>query len=515
MGTDPQLQAQRAGIVAFGNQDLVGLIDDAVRNPHLTQDNLSERLANAGVLPMFGFPTRVRYLFHKRPRTCSKWPPEDVVDRPLDLAISQFAPASETVKEALIHTAVGAVHYQRQGNQAVEMPNPLGPPITVGVCTACQSIDTGTPPAAACQVCGAAPDTYRIVNLAQPAGFRTYFGTERDYDGTFEWSPRATRPKLGIGPVATQTHLNFETWSGEQTVYVINDNNGALFEFEQVSGQTWMTRDAISKVAPNWNPQSASPPDTRALAAISPTDVMIAGIHAWPPGIFSDPLRVEGRAALYSLGFMLRRAAAVRLDVADSELKIGLRTSSGNGGVVGQIFLSDTLENGAGYSTLLGEPAEFEALLRSLCGPNVLGRLSLNANSADHGAACQTSCHDCMRDYSNLAYHSILDWRLGLDMARLALDAAAPIDFSPAYWNGIADMAIQRLSTALPGSTIQAFAGLPSVVLGRRVIIAAHPLWDVRPPTLHQRLGAAGAAARATGLTPEFLSTFMLLRRIL
>ena len=44
------------------------------------------------------------------------------------------------------------------------------------------------------------------------------------------------------------------------------------------------------------------------------TDVMIAGMHMWPPGVFADPLRVEGRAALYSLGFMLRRAAAVRLD---------------------------------------------------------------------------------------------------------------------------------------------------------------------------------------------------------
>jgi hypothetical protein len=54
---------------------------------------------------------------------------------------------------------------------------------------------------------------------------------------------------------------------------------------------------------------------------------------------------------------MLRRAAAVRLDVADSELKIGL---------IGQVFLSDTLENGAGYSTLLGERTEFEGLLRVL-----------------------------------------------------------------------------------------------------------------------------------------------------
>ena len=119
---------------------------------------------------------------------------------------------------------------------------------------------------------------------------------------------------------------------------------------------------------------------------------------------------------------MLRRTAAVRLDVSDSELKIGLRTTVDTGGaVIGQIFISDTLENGAGYSTRLGESVEFEALLQSLAGPDVLGRLSVHANATDHGAACQTSCHDCMRDYSNLAYHSILDWRLGLDMANSPL----------------------------------------------------------------------------------------------
>ena len=36
--------------------------------PRLPQRSLSERLANVGVLPMFGFPTRVRFLFHEKGR---------------------------------------------------------------------------------------------------------------------------------------------------------------------------------------------------------------------------------------------------------------------------------------------------------------------------------------------------------------------------------------------------------------------------------------------------------------
>ncbi|WP_331712653.1 helicase C-terminal domain-containing protein [Caballeronia udeis] len=513
--TEPALQAQRAAILVYAASRLISSIDAAVISPHLTQEQLSERLANAGVLPMFGFPTRVRYLYHKRPST-GRWPPEDVIDRALDLAISQFAPGSETVKEGLIQTAVGVVNYQRQGNMAVETPNPLGPPIAVGACRRCQSIDANTPPAVSCQVCGEVAPDYRVIDLSQPAGFRTFYGSERDYDGTFDWTPRATRPKLSTGPVQTVQHANFSIFSGPERVFVINDNNGNLFEFAKFyQGETWMTSSALDKV-PGISriPSPIAGPDVRALAAISPTDVLIAGVHAWPAGILADPLRVEGRAALYSFGFMLRRAAAVRLDVSDSELKVGLRTTVDSAGtVLGQIFMSDTLENGAGYSTHLGTPTEFHSLLLDLCSNNFLGRLDLRHQPDDHGLACQTSCHECMRDYSNLAYHSILDWRLAIDLARLALNPAAAIDFTPSYWAGLPSLAIQRLHSAVPGSTVAQFAALPAVLIGTRAVIAAHPLWDVRPGSLHPALAAAQISASTAGFTSEFRSTFMLIRR--
>ena len=48
-------------------KDMLSQIDAVVENPHYTQEALSERLANAGLLPMFGFPTRVRLLFTRWP----------------------------------------------------------------------------------------------------------------------------------------------------------------------------------------------------------------------------------------------------------------------------------------------------------------------------------------------------------------------------------------------------------------------------------------------------------------
>jgi hypothetical protein len=58
---------------------------------------------------MFGFPTRVRYLFHQIPGMhTTGWPPErGVIDREMDIAISQFAPEGQSVKDDKIYTSIG------------------------------------------------------------------------------------------------------------------------------------------------------------------------------------------------------------------------------------------------------------------------------------------------------------------------------------------------------------------------------------------------------------------------
>src|SRR5205823_3450428 len=197
-------------------------------------------------------PTRTRYLFHDKPTRARPWPPDDVVDRELDIAISQFAPEAETVKDGLIHAAVGVVDYRPQGNRPTEAAGPLGPPIPVGVCAACQAIDGTQPLPVTCQVCGATPQQnpgYRVATLSQPAGFRTWYGRTRDFDGTFEWTPRASRPKMGVTLHPASQQANFEVWADPETVYVINDNDGGLFPFQKLAqGETWATPLALANV---------------------------------------------------------------------------------------------------------------------------------------------------------------------------------------------------------------------------------------------------------------------------
>ena len=122
---------------------------------------------------------------------------------------------------------------------------------------------------------------------------------------------------------------------------------------------------------------------------------------------------------------MLRRAASVYLDIQDYELKAGIRSQEDPalGSVVGQIFLCDTLENGAGYATHLGEPAISEHLLQMIVQPDARP-VSTTGWSIRRTLACATLLPDCLRSYSNLAYHNLLDWRLAIDMANPSARAA-------------------------------------------------------------------------------------------
>ena len=487
---------------------------------------LSERLANAGVLPMFGFPTRTRYLFHDNPRGVFPWPPDGAIDREMDIAISQFAPGSETVKDGLIHTSIGVVDYRPQGNQAVEVASPLGRPIEVGVCSACQAVDGGSVLQSACPVCGATAEQepgYRIISLSQPAGFRSWYGRSRDFDGTFEWMPRASRPKMGTTSLRGRRRANFEVWADQETVYVINDNDGRLFEFEKLTGgETWVTRGALANVGLTNPPiDTGTLPERRALASIKKTDVMVLGISDWPAGLRRSPIGDEGlgvRAALYSFGFLARRAATDRLDVHEQEIRVGLRVlRSGSGDITGQIFLSDSLENGAGYSSLLGDPKETESLLRYMVGhgSSIFHGFLVGKQHAGPGSgACTTSCPDCLRDFSNLSYHSILDWRLGLDLARLALDRAAAIDFSVPYWQGVDVLAAKPYFDAMGGYQHVTFGGLQAGRRGRQVEIITHPLWECCGPNRSGQLAAAHAQATKAGCRQvRYKSVFEVLRR--
>ncbi|MFG0243607.1 MAG: DEAD/DEAH box helicase [Phycisphaerales bacterium JB054] len=438
--------------VALVRDALIGQIDEAVQDPTLTQSALSERLAHAGLLPMFGFPTRVRLLHTRIPRRGFPWPPEHgTVDRALDIAISQFAPGSETVKDKRVHTAAGVVRLMPLGREVRAesgfVPEIGTPNLWIGRCEACHHLrytdPRPEPPRAGvepsrqtCPVCGV--DEFLEIDAREPTGFFATFDA-RDYDGLFEFAPRVSRPSLAVtGTSAPEAVPNSHVAVSRITdrILTLNDNGGVGgFDFfpttllhqnavQQNGRAAWAVFDDTTGNDRGGHSFGRPLGDGYRVSLLDRrrTDILLVDLPSWPAGVYADPRRPEGRAAWYSFGFMLRKAAAVFLDVRTSELDVGMRAYSNGEGLRAQLFLSDRLENGAGYCSRLGDPGAFRELLE-YAEEMVAGESGWAGD--EHAGVCGVSCPRCLREYGNLSYHGLLDWRLAHDVLRVAFGGAS------------------------------------------------------------------------------------------
>ncbi len=448
---------RRAELIAYP-ATLPSRIAEIAASPEYPQDALSERLANAGLLPMFGFPTRVRYLHHARP---TEFPLKQVVDRDDGVAIGQFAPGSETVKDKLVHRAVGVVLYGIGKAGRIEERDGRGRIAEVGSCSACGALSTDELGKSACPVCGVAdPGLYRRVATWEPLGYTTEPKSSRDFHGRFDWSPRSSHPRLDSdgSPVAVLAGTNLAYARDERQVLRVNDNGERLFAFRQGPGMHWVVEDELRGV---WRARVADAKTAEvALASRKKTDILRlrpavipAGLRLGPP-LPTNPRPAESslhaRAAFYSWGHLLRLAACDLLDVESRELDVGVRpVRSSEGEPTYEVVLMDTLENGSGYCRHLSEPAPLRALLASVAD---LDRgWAAKIAGGDHASRCDGSCYDCLRDYSNADLHAVLDWRLALDLSELAANVNADLSSDNPRWASLVRRAEETLREVAPG----------------------------------------------------------------
>lgn len=487
-----RLQTARALLVTFVCRELTRRIDEiAADDARYPQEFLSERLANAGLLPMFGFPSRVRQLYLKRPRF-----PHEIGDagigRPLEIAVSQFAPGSETVKDKTIYTAVGLIHYCRR-NGRVEEEDGRGDEFSVGMCSQCGALSdpTSNGGAVRCPVCEARHPDYRAVTAWQPLGFTVQPNGERDYSGLFEYAPRATSARMDstdLRPFNPTPATNLERYSDVANVTSVNDNEGRLFEFRTLPRRpVRVVEGPVRDPSGEWTAMGTTGnPDRVALAARTLTDVLLVRLADTPPVYELSPFgrgSVFARAAYHSFGELLRKAACDYLDVEHSELLVNVRPMSTNNRARFELFLLDALENGAGYCRhLSNETVIRDELLGRLVRPASPLRQALDR----HAPNCDGSCIDCIRHYDNAELHGLLDWRLGLDLAALFWDSAADIGLHTPYWPRSASRAAARLARVLGGDAeVDTLGGLPVVRTKSKLrAVLVHPLWSDGHPRL-------------------------------
>lgn len=514
----------------FARGPLFDILCAAAQNPELSGEGLAERLAEGAVLPMYGMPSRSRLLFHQlRGDTPSQ------IDRDLDLAITEFAPGSERTKDKRIHTPIGftAPYLYRTGRWEPSSGDPLAGRRWMERCERCHFTRTSDtePNDPVCPECGCARDdvpvAFRVFRFAVPLGFRTSMHPGKDAKeegevmamGTASVAESDPQPCV---PVPSTNSALAHTVSGR--VYRINDRRGQLF-----SGQLGTTTRAGQILDNQWLDERfqaaddivfapSSPRESLALASPKTTDVIRIRPTLVPPGVGLDPLMSSGavKAAYYSAAFVLRSLAAELLDTDPEEFDVSnvRQVELVDGSKVGEIVLNDHLANGAGFVAWVNQHwADVLARATSTTEPtnSFIGALT----SPSHRSDCDSSGYDCLRQYRNMSYHGLLDWRLGLSLLRVLSDASfvAGLDgnFTLPDLDGWIDFARDRRD-AFCGTfscTPQDFGPLPGFVAGVTQVLVVHPLWDTYRP--QGVLAEARAAASAAPL--RHVDTFNLLRR--
>lgn len=487
---------------------LVNEIDQATSTPK--HEDLSQLLAEQGLLPMFGFPTSVRYLYLSRPQRSYPWPPAGVIDRDLSMAVSQFAPMSEVVRDGIVYPVVGISAFKPVGQRPQPVPDPLGNESPLAICRACSYLGEQTVAGnvtSTCPRCGAGPSFFSSVPLREPLGFRSGKGT--DFDGNFSWTPRAmaARAMTDMEQLDQQAPGKAVILAGPGSRYVINDNSGKLFSLRKAApgGPEWggyISTRAIEAELLSADFTTGDPIDV-ALGAIQHTDFLFAG--AASPTVLGAGLRLNlitgtrqpygaqdaadsRRAAWYSLAFLLRTVASAALDIQPMELAAGIYSGMSQDVPATYAFLADTLENGAGFSTHLGSseflPEFFEAINRFLS----------DLEEPSHAASCTSSCYRCLRDYGNMAYHALLDWRLARDLFWLLQGKPLKIDTAMEKAS-IQQWARAYNATVIDGNTSAARYENPSE--GSFAVIARHPFEATEDTLFAPRLAEAMAEIEA------------------
>jgi hypothetical protein len=128
--------------------------------------------------------------------------------------------------------------------------------------------------------------------------------------------------------------------------------------------------------------------------------------------------------------------------------------------------------------------------------------------SPEHADTCGVSCPRCLREYGNLPYHGLLDWRLAFDMLRIAVEGNAAIinlrgvlaDQRDNPWlrlvSGGGDVLAGPARSfgyteLLDGPDVRLFTNADGGTL-----LESHPLWTDDHPAIVKARTCRGAAVR-------------------
>lgn len=514
------------------SSELPGQLDEIANDGTSAEKNLATMLAEKGILPMYGMPTRMRLLYHE----LTKEGPH-TIDRDEELAITEFAPGSQKTKDKVVHTSIGFTADLEQkwdGSWKAQSSEPFLLKSWATSCSKCQNwkFDAIKPSEPACDNCGAAGLLVSVQKAVTPAAFRTDLSGGRDTkdeDFIQRGMPTLVAQSSNLIPERKTLGNSDLNLFADGRVWSINDNakkgfegaivttngytaeDGQRVHFRYPLADQWISGDFMKEV-------SDDSPDVEqiVLASTKTTNLLIVKPLTVPAGLNLDwTSSISRKAAIYSAATLLRAVIANEEEIDTDEIEIcNIRTVllSGSHGdeCVSEISFSDQLANGSGFVNRVFET--WDKLLNGILAPSQDSFCGVMI-SKEHN--CDSACYNCLKEYSNMAYHGILDWKLGMAYVRVLgnRNYACGLDGrfdTPELFTWLDDARMVRNSFAKDfDCTPRDYGKLPGIEFSTKKVIIVHPLWR----TDHHKRGILADAAAIAGGKVDFLDTFELARR--
>lgn len=431
------------------NDVFVYIIDDLVKDIDLkckdneVDESLSLYLANKGILPLYGFPSTIRSLFINMSKNGKNYNLEDfrngdyAIERNHIQALSYYSPGTETVKDKAVYQSIGLAYPYISGKEIVWSENPEGNLYHISECSICgYFVDKKI---TICPNCNTELKTY---NAYSPLGYISDSG--KDYGSQGKNNNVVCEMQIAVDKKIPEMDngLNCDYLYTAGDLYTINKNNGSYFSLEK-NGNIVEIEDGEGK-------------SETVLFATVHTDILLIKLKQIPNNILTNS-RYE-RTAYRSWAELIKKAAIRFLDIDTSEIDAGIRIYEKNK----EIYLADTLENGAGITKYLARDDVFEKFIKEYYFEN--DTISLKEFYDKHD--CDTACYDCIADYNNKFEFGLLNWRLGLDMLNLSFNDEFMIDLIKPYWNTLIEKYFKN----------KYLIEKNNIIIDNKLI--THPLWN-------------------------------------
>lgn len=537
----PQLRRYRQEFIDWINDSspagLMEKIQSVLSNQEITTDNISEKLAEGGILPMFGMPTRVRNLYHGLSKQFEPYS----IDRDQSMAIYEFAPGAQKTKDKAIHTVIGFTSPLLEKFSQYGSPNLDEDPFSINKwmtrCKTCGTFKTyntqeeSAEAAHNCLNCGDDSDNYqKPTMLKAPKAYRSNMsqGSDSKEDSLILLSrppifAEASNEEDNSVESDTSSNSNISLTDRDVT-WRVNTNGDKFFvgrrynvvnkfPFGQRIGyrfkNQWIANDFAERYIDSngFSMEIFSIPqpqdDVIALASNKKTEIFRLSPKSVPLDLNvsmvasdSDAPYIQAqsygvRAAYYSAAFLFQRTVADELDVDPAEIEIAdiirKQLDDDTNRHVAEIVLTDELPNGSGFVRFLYKNYEriSNRILSTDMGQDYLSKIRSEA----HNVSCNDSCYECLKVYRNMSYHGLLDWRLAISMIRILNDKAFVCGadknfdfFELKNWLTNADILIRNFAESFGYKNVSNCNDLPIIRWGtnkKNIITVVHPFWNV------------------------------------